>query len=328
MPDLIGGTGPSGPPTAFSALMVGGVPTMGMGGNIPLTNGNYYFVSSLVGLAGASGNSAQSAVSSVFGAGGAYSLATAANNDVIVCLPGHAETISSATGALMTKSGVRIVGMGTGTFTPTFTLGTANTTAITVSADNQSFDNCRFIANFLSIAACFVLTTAKWFSVTKCYFYDTTSILNFLNIVKSTSGANTVDGLTFSGNTVKNLGVTSNNTTILSANAIDRLTMVWNNLTWAVQNNAAIGIILTAGVLTNLDCGYNKGYRPNTTTAGGSLITVTGSTSTGWVYNNYVQTLTTATDLLFTTTVGLAAFNNFVTGVVGASGFLIPAADS
>jgi hypothetical protein len=54
-------------------------------------------------------------------------------------------------------------------------------------------------------------------------FRDTSSVLNFLNIVKSTGAANTVDGLTFNDNKVINLGVTSNNTTILTANDIDRL---------------------------------------------------------------------------------------------------------
>jgi hypothetical protein len=46
------------------------------------------------------------------------------------------------------------------------------------------------------------------------------------------------------------------------------------------------------------------------------------------VARNLIQTLTTTTDLLFTTNVGLGAFDNRVSGVVGASGFLIPAADS
>jgi hypothetical protein len=82
---------------------------------------------------------------------------------------------------------------------------------------------------------------------------------------------------------VKNLGVTSNNTTILTANTIDRLTMKGNYLKWAVQNDVAAGIIATAGILTNLICGDNMAYRPNTTTAGGSLINVGGTTSTGIV---------------------------------------------
>jgi hypothetical protein len=248
--------------------------------------------------------------------------------DIIVIKPGHAELISSATALALDVAGVAIVGLGVGTNRPKFTLDTANTTTIAVSVDNVSIQNCQFFANFLSIAACFTLTTAKEFTVQNCYFRDTSSVLNFLNIVKSTGAANTVDGLTFCDNMVINLGVTSNNTTILTANDIDRLTVQRNYLKWAVQNDKAIAVIVTAGVLTNLICTENMGYRPNTTTAGGSLITVGGTTSTGIVAYNFVQTLTTSTDLLFTTSVGLAAFENRVTGVVGATGFPIPAVDS
>ena len=253
---------------------------------------------------------------------------TASRGDVVMVKAGHTESIANATAFAMNVIGVAVVGAGAGALRPTFTFTTANTATIPVSAANCAFKNCIFVANFLSIAACFTVATAANFAVEDCLFTDTSSVLNFLNIVKTTGAANTADGLTFNNNVVSNLGVTTNNTTILTANTIDRLTMKNNLMNWAVQNDKAIAVIVTAGILTNLDCGFNKGYRPNTTTAGGSLITVGGSTSTGWVYNNYVQTLTTTVDLLFTTTVGLAAFENRVSGVVGATGFVIPAADS
>lgn len=252
----------------------------------------------------------------------------ASRGDVIMVKAGHTEAVADATTFAMNIAGVAVIGLGAGSLRPTFTFTTANTATIPVSAANCAFKNCILVANFLSIAACFTVATAANFAVEDCLFNDTSSVLNFLNIVKTTGAANTADGLTFNNNQVRNLGVTSNNTTILTANTIDRLSMRNNLLKWAVQNDVASGIIATAGILTNLDCGDNKVYRPNTTTAGGSLINVGGTTSTGWVYRNFVQTLTTTVDLLFTTTVGLAAFDNRVTGVVGASGFLIPAADS
>ena len=260
----------------------------------------------------------------------AFTQCVANRGDIIMIKPGHAENLNATTLlGTWNIAGVAVVGLGSGTNRPTFTVITANTATITVSAANISVQNCVFIANFLSIAACFTLTTAREFTVQNCYFLDTSSTLNFLNIVKSTGAANTVDGLSFCDNVVKNLGVTSNNSTILTANDIDRLTLCRCNLNWAIQNDIAAGITVTAGVLTNLDCGWNKVYRPNTqTSTGGSLITVGGTTSTGWVYNNYVQTLDTSSDLLFTTTVGLGAFENRVTGVVGATGFVIPAVDS
>lgn len=252
----------------------------------------------------------------------------ASRGDVIFIKPGHAESVSTATTINFDTAGIAIIGLGSGTNRPTFTFTTANTATIPVSAANISVTNCIFTANFLSIAACFTVASAVEFAVQNCYFNDTSSVLNFLNIVKTTGAANTADGLTFIDNVVVNLGVTSNNTTVLTANTIDRLTMKRNYAKWAVQNDVAIFVIATAGILTNLMFVDNMGYRPNTTTAGGSAINVGGTTSTGIVARNYIQTLTTTTDLLFTTSVGLAAFENRVTGVVGATGFVIPAVDS
>jgi hypothetical protein len=318
--------GPFGPPTSLTSLMVGGIPIpWGSGGDIPLTNGNYYFVSSVDGSAGFDGLSAVTPKAALFGTSGAYAQATAANGDVIIVLPGHTEAISASTAAA--TSGVQVVGIGQGALRPTFTLDTANTATIAVSAANQSFSNCIFTANFLSIAACFTLSTAKNFLLQNCLFNETSSVLDFLNIVKSTGAANTVDGLTLIGNQWEGLGTTSVNTFNLNANTVDRLTALGNVIVNATTVDQASLIVQTAGILTNLNCGYNKTYRKNTT-ATASLISVGGTTSTGFVYNNYTLTLDTATNVLFTTTVGLAPFNNYITGVVGASGFLIPAADS
>lgn len=305
-----------------------GITSMGVpavGNSIPTTSGNYYFVDSATGSNGNEGTSMGSPLGTV---AFAVTKCVAGNGDVIVVLPGHTETVASATALPLDKAGVSIVGLGSGGIRPTFTLSTANTSTIAVSADNVSVSNCIFVANFLSIAAAFTLSTAKNFTLAGNTFTDASGSLNFLNIVKSTGGANTVDGLTAAGNIWNSLGTTSVNSFVLSANAVDRLSLQWNRVNQVTTVDAAILLTVTTGVLTNFDCGYNKGYRKNTTTANGSLINVGGTTSTGFVYNNYVQTLTTSADVLFTTTVGLSAFNNYVTGVVGASGFLIPAADS
>lgn len=252
----------------------------------------------------------------------------ASRGDIIMVKAGHAETISDATTFAANIAGVAIVGLGAGTVRPTFTFSAANTATIPVSAANMAFVNCRFVANFLSIAAPFTLSTARGLTIQNCDFIDTSSVLNFLNIVKSTGAANTIDGVTLIDNSWNGLGTTSVNTFLLSANDIDSAVLRRNRVKLARTVDAAILVVITAGVVTNLDCGDNVAYSAQTTTANGSLINVGGTTSTGWVYRNYVQTLTTTSDKLYTTTVGLSAFENRVTGVVGASGFLIPAADS
>jgi hypothetical protein len=252
----------------------------------------------------------------------------ASRGDILIVKPGHAETVSSATALTLNVAGLAIIGLGSGSLRPKFTLDTANTATINVTAANVSIQNVQFFANFLSIAACFTLTTAKWFTLQNCGFYDTSGVLDFLNVVKSTGAANTVDGLTITGCVWNSLGTTSVNSFVLTANDIDACTLSGNQITQVTTVDAAILITVTAGVLTNFLADSNIGYRKNTTTANGSLINVGGTTSTGFVTNNRVQTLTTTADKLFTTTVALAAFENRVTGVVGATGFVIPAVDS
>lgn len=240
---------------------------------------------------------------------------------------GSTITISSATSLLLNVANVTIIGLGVGAQRPVFNFTTANTAAIPVSAANVTVRNFRHTANFLSIARAYTVTAAG-FTLDNCLFTDTSGVLNFLNIINCTGAANTADRLTVTNNTWTGLGTTSVNSFVLTANDIDQATISGNSAKFAATTDTSKLLTVTAGVLTNLDCGFNKIYSAQTATTAGSLINVGGTTSTGWVYNNYVQTLTTTGDKLFTTTVGLSAFNNYVTGVVGASGFLIPAADS
>lgn len=85
----------------------------------------------------------------------------AGRGDVIMIMPNHAESISTATALVIKKAGVAIVGMGVGASRPTFTLDTANTATITIDASNVSIQNCVFVGNFLSIATLFTMGGAS-----------------------------------------------------------------------------------------------------------------------------------------------------------------------
>jgi hypothetical protein len=310
-----------------------GVPVYGGAGGavpgFPIFTGDVYFVSSLFGAAGNAGTSAEYPYASLVTAlASATAQSSTYGGDVIIVMPGHAEAISSATGMAISKKGVTILGMGAGNARPTFTLDTANTATIAVSAANVTIDNCIFVANFLSIAAAFTLTTAAAFTLSNCEFRETSSVLDFLYIVKSTGAANTVDDLKVVGCTWNGLGTTSVNSFILTANDIDNAQVIGNTVILARTADASILITVSAGVLTNLNCGYNNVQSQQTATTAGSLINVGGTTSSGIVQRNFAQTLTTAADKLYTTTVGLAAFENYVSGAIGASGFIIPARDT
>ena len=117
------------------------------------------------------------------------------------------------------------------------------------------------------------------------------------------------------------------NSFVLIADAIDGVILRRNRVTLERIADASALLTQTTGTCTNLECGDNITVTKQTATTAGTLLNV-GASSTGTVYGNRTGTLVTSGDKLFTTTVGLFPFENRVSGVVGATGFVIPAVDS
>jgi hypothetical protein len=161
---------------------------------------------------------------------------TANRGDIIFIKPGHAETISSATALAFDVAGVAIVGLGAGTKRPTFTLDTAATTTIAVSADNVSISNCRFIGNFLSITSAFTVAAAAYFTIDNCSFTDTSAILGFLSAVKTTVSTNS-DFLQVSNCFIKSDATTKSVAPIVVLNTMTGLTLTDNVVVQTVAQN-------------------------------------------------------------------------------------------
>ena len=252
---------------------------------------------------------------------------TANRGDIIFIKPGHAETISSATALAFDVAGVAIVGLGAGTKRPTFTLGTAATTTIAVSADNVSISNCRFIGNFLSITACFTVAAAAYFTIDNCSFTDTSAILGFLSAVKTTVSTNS-DFLQVSNCFIKSDATTKSVAPIVVLNTMTGLTLTDNVVIQTVaQNNVSqflshAALVMTAALITG-----NKIYSVNTDSATGAvLVTTSATTGSGIIQGNVVRGLDVAGALMITAAaVQYGLFNNLYIGDVGFSGFVLPA---
>lgn len=252
---------------------------------------------------------------------------TANRGDIIFIKPGHAETISSATALAFDVAGVAIVGLGAGTKRPTFTLDTAATTTVAVSADNMSISNCRFIGNFLSITACFTVAAAAYFTIDNCSFTDTSAILGFLSAVKTTVSTNS-DFLQVSNCFIKSDATTKAVAPIVVLNTMTGLTLTDNVVIQTVaQNNVSqflshAALVMTAALITG-----NKIYSVNTDSATGAfLVTTSATTGSGIIQGNVVRGLDVAGALMITAAaVQYGLFNNLYIGDVGFSGFVLPA---
>lgn len=294
--------------------------------SIPLSTGTYFFVSSLVGSDSATGRDKQHPLATVQAA---VNKCSAGKGDVILVMPGHAETISAATTLQVTISGVQIVGIGTGLLRPTFTFAVANTATITISAPNVSWTNCHFIANFLNVASAFTLgTTAKDFAINNCSFIDNSASLNFLCIVTTSATANSADGLAFTNNYVFGLAATDG--AVISILCATARVQISDN----VVDKA--GVTSDAGHLVTLSTFATLGIRvlrnivsmiSLASQATGSLGTGSSTASSGMVADNYVAQIDTSTALLWTAGSKISFIQNFVSGAADKSGTIFPAAD-
>lgn len=249
--------------------------------------------------------------------------------DVIFIKPGHAETISSATALTLSIAGVAIIGLGLGANRPTFTLDTATTATINVTAANIAIKNCIFSANFADIVSFFTLTTAKNFTLEGNLFKATATNMNSLYVVDTNATTADCDGLSIIGNKWIEPD-TATLSMVKMDGTNDSVTISGNYLSLGVNNNkAALIAIATGKIITNADIGSNRVFRLNTDSATGALLVTTdGSTNTGMIYSNFVQHADTAAEVLVTASAGFGVFQNFASGVAGASGYLLPAADS
>lgn len=250
----------------LNGMTIGGLP-------ITLTNpGNVYWVNSTSvlpdkGRGGSNGNKGtyNSPFSTV-----AYAVTQckSARGDIIICMPGHAETIAAAAGITFTSiTGVAVIGLGRGSMRPTFNF-TATASTITINAANTSFMNCLFTGGIDAVVSPLVISAADCV-IESCEIRDVTGQVT--DGILTTAGANRLRILnhTHKGDTVAGtnaaIAIVGGDGIEITANVID--------------GNFAVGCVdVRTTATTNLymhDCG--RMYTRNS--ADIILIdTVTGST--------------------------------------------------
>lgn len=261
----------------------------------------------------------------------AVSQCVANRGDIILVKPGHAETIANATTLILSTAGVAIIGLGVGSNRPTLTFSTAATANIPVTAANVSINNILHVANFADIVSAYTATstnTPKDFSIENCEFRDSASNLNFIKAVTGNATANSMDGFNFSSNKVFGLGTTAATQACIMAAANNRQSYKTNFIVYPALSDTATLVAFGANAQSNLDMGGNRIVRPSTSSTGGLVFSGGSTTSTGYVYDNYMWHLDNSAGLLFPTGTALGFQNNFgmITGAADKSGLINPAA--
>ena len=312
-------------PTNFpSGIKSRGVPVEAMGGiGSPLfTTGKVFHVDS--GADAASNNNAATNPSQPAATlDGAIGKCTANNGDVILIAPGHSETLSAAGAITCDVAGVTIIGMGVGGSRPTFTLDTATTVDVDVTAADVQIHNCIFSMNYADIAGVFDLSAAG-FVLNKCRFVDTAASMNFVELIVCTTTNNECDRLEFTDNYVDSPD-TGNDCIVQIGGDLDGLVFSNNYIQLGVADGESIIQVATGKDLTSCQIVGNYIYRLNT--AGDLLVDSDTTANTGVIAHNRIGHADTGSEVLIDAD-GVRQFDNLGTATNTASGYVLPAIDS
>ena len=240
---------------------------------------------------------------------------TADRGDIIMIKPGHLENVAAAAGIVVDVAGIAIVGLGTGTLRPRFTFTTADTADIDITAANCSFVNLEFRANFLDVAAGLDVSGVAGLSFVNCYFTETASNLNYIDVIDLATG---VSDISFVG--CKWIGGDAQNDAFIRGVAADGFYMSDCYMASNIAQAAAVGLITTSGNFTNVVI-KDSHFRSNID--GALFLDFNGTANGGLISNCYLSSIDGADAV----TVGIDftgghAFEVYVAGEADAFGLV------
>lgn len=148
------------------------------GGQVPATTGTYFYVNSGTGLSGNDGLSPLAPLATI---DQAVNKCTASKGDVIVAMPGHAETIAAATSLVLDVAGVYVVGLGWGRLRPVLSFS-ATASRIPISAANVTVENIVFLGAVADIVSGITIT-GNYVTLRNCEMASGSAILEFLQFL-------------------------------------------------------------------------------------------------------------------------------------------------
>lgn len=257
----------------------------------------------------------------------ALGLCTASKGDIVYLMPGHAQTLTTATALVLDVAGVRVIGLGRGALRPTFTYG-ATDAICSFTAIDCVLENVLLIGAIDDIVTGIsVAVAADGATIKDVEMRDGSSITEFLIGISIGTGSPTgtcsdvtIDGFKFCGLAG---GMTS---CIYAAGICDRLKIV-NTYIRCVASSYAVD--LTVAASTNLWIADSTFINADTTA---SLGVNAHDSSTGYLFNCHVTNGVLASS---PTSViegfggdGLAYSQCYGSNAFGAQGILKPVVDS
>lgn len=291
----------------------GGVSSFGIvqagNGLIPTSSGQYFWVAS---------NGMGSVEQYDTSIANALTKCVDGRGDVIIVEPGYTETISTAGGLTISKTGVTIVGLGNGSQRPTLTLS-ATAATILISGANTTLKNVIITSSVDELVTC-ISVTAAGVTLDAVDYVDGTSVQTIQFLLTSTAA----DNLTVQNCTHYQVTAPATAGTWISLIGADRARILNNQFYITQQNGATSCVIGSSGTapLNILISGNTIMQRGGTTIVSAILLL---ANTTGMVtYNNIASTATTLAGI--NAIASCYAAENYVTETVNTSGILDPVA--
>lgn len=287
-----------------------GVPVMG-GSTIPSTTGNYWFVSSTTGSNGNSGKSVKQAFATI---AQAQSAATASNGDVVIIMPGHAETLTAV--LTLSKAGVSYVGIGTGSLKPQITVNAA-VDGLSLTGANINVSNIHFPAPETDDATAMINVAGANCSLTNISGIGSQTSKNFTDCITVASGANdlVISGLNIYNTVVDVVAAISLEAAV--ARAVIKNCNIQGTFSTAVLMDEATATLAT--IENNLF---------KNTKAATAVVTFTTGNSTGVMRFNHLSGRHTTLASNFVIGTGMDIFENRVVEEAALNGAISPVADA
>jgi hypothetical protein len=303
----------SGNVTAFP----NGISAYGMmlgtsGSGIPPTTGTTLYVSSVSGASGNAGTDSSVPMATIKQA---VALCTASKGDVIVVMPGHTESITSATTLDVNVAGVRIIGLGHGRNRPV--LNFTNTAGkVVVSAANVLISGIVFTAD-VSAVVTGVSVTASDVTFENCEWDMVDTGDDFaIHLLAASVSRLAVRNCRFYAE-----AITGSNAAI-QFNAVAGLEIVGCIFDGFWVTSILNGVTAAS---TRVEIHHNK-LRNVDTTAG--LILTTFTASLGLATNNMAGTLYSTNITAPWVNTGVESVENYIVNVVTETGGISPAVAS
>lgn len=306
-------------PTNLSSLAVAGIPVLPGAVTIPPTTGHVFFVCSVTGNDNNPGTDATVPLATVKQG---VALCTASVGDILIVMPGHAETLTGAGALTINKAGISIIGLGNGTNRPTFTLASTATT-IAVSAANVLIRNVVLTVSVDAVVKAFNVTAAG-LTLDMVDYIDTPSCA-LEQFVLAAAGATDMTITNCKWVCTGTVSAATQQWILLNAAHRFKCLNCYASLAGMTSGNPANGVIVGVTAASN-DVWIAWNSFEITTSTGSVPISLLAS-STGLVADNLVASPKTA----IAGSVAIAncyARNNYACHVVNKSGLLDPVVDA